>query len=206
MIELLKSLCNQFDIFLNDSQLQKFDIYYRFLVEYNKNVNLTSITDKYEVATKHFLDSIIISKYINFKGKLIDIGTGAGFPGVPLKIVHDNLDVTLLDSSIKKIKFLEILVSKLGINVKLIHSRTEEVDKKYLNAFDLSIARAVAPMKRLYGYCVPFLKKGGRFIAMKGPSCESELSDLNDKCKENMRIHKFSYLEFSRVIIEFDSK
>lgn len=203
MIKLLKSLCEQFDIFLNDSQLQKFDIYYRFLVEYNKNVNLTSITDKYEVATKHFLDSIIISKYINFKGKLIDIGTGAGFPGVPLKIVYDDLDVTLLDSSIKKIKFLEILVSKLNLNVKLIHSRTEEVDKKYLNAFDLSIARAVAPMKRLYGYCVPFLKKGGKFIAMKGPSCELELSYLDEKYKKNMRIHKFSYLELSRVIVEY---
>ena len=206
MIDLLKSLCEQFDIFLDDSQLQKFDIYYNFLVEYNKNVNLTSITDKYGVATKHFLDSIIVSKYVNFKGKLIDIGTGAGFPGIPLKIINNDLDLTLLDSSIKKIKFLEILISKLEIDAKIIHSRTEEVEKKYLNNYDFSIARAVAPMKRLYGYCVPFLKKGGHFIALKGPSYESELSDLNEKYKINMRIYKFSYLNFSRTLIEFFSK
>ena len=202
MINLLKSLCEKFEINLTNSQLEKFNIYYNFLIEYNKNVNLTSITEKNQVATKHFLDSIIVSKYIDFKGKLIDIGTGAGFPGIPLKIIDDELNVTLLDSSIKKIKFLELLVSKLGLNVDLIHSRTELVEKKYLNSYDFSIARAVAPMKRLCKYCIPFLRNGGTFVSLKGPSYESEIDDIDSKYLKNMKIYKFSYLNNTRVIIE----
>ena len=202
MVDLLENLCKKNEIQINRTQLEKFECYYNFLIEYNKNVNLTSITSKEGVCIKHFLDSIIVAKFINLKGKLIDIGTGAGFPGVPLKIMDDQLDVTLLDSSKKKIRFLELLKEKLDINVKLLNFRTNEVPKEYLRSYDFSIARAVAPMFKLYDFCMPFVKSNGYFIAMKGPSYEEEINNPKFKYSKMSEVCKFSYENNTRVIIK----
>lgn len=204
LIETLKILCEKYDIHLDDSQLNKFDFYYNFLVDYNKKVNLTSITEKNDVAVKHFLDSMMVSKFIKLEGKVIDIGTGAGFPGIPLKILNDSLDITLLDSSQKKIKFLESLIGKMGLNVELINSHTGEVPKRYLGRYDFSIARAVAPMYKLYKFCIPFVRPCGYFIAMKGPSYINELNDPRFKHSNRCKIHEFSYDKNlgRRIIIE----
>ncbi len=204
LIETLKVLCEKYGIYLDDSQLNKFDFYYNFLLDYNKKVNLTSITEKNDVAVKHFLDSMMVSKFIKLEGAVIDIGTGAGFPGIPLKILNDSLNITLLDSSQKKIKFLELLIGEMGLDIKLINSHTGEVPKNYLGRYDFSIARAVAPMYKLYKFCIPFVRPGGYFIAMKGPSYMNELDDPRFKYSSRCKVYEFSYDENfgKRVIIE----
>lgn len=153
---------------------EKFEIYCDFLVEYNKNVNLTAITEPEEVWLKHFADSILLLNYIDIpkNASLIDVGTGAGFPSVPIKLYRDDIQLTMLDSLNKRIIFLEKLCEKLGINAEAVHSRAEEYGKKeaFREQFDIATARAVAPMPVLSEYCMPFVKKGGIFAAMKGPN------------------------------------
>ena len=182
--------CEKIKIELNKTQLEQFETYYNFLVDYNKKINLTSITNKDEVYIKHFLDSISVSKFSDLKGKLIDIGTGAGFPGVPLKILNPNLDVTLLESSKKKTIFLEKLSNVLGLKYEIINSRAEESSKLeiYRGKFDICISRAVASLDILTELCIPFLKVRGTFLAMKGPSLDDETAKskyvmVNLKCK-----------------------
>lgn len=182
--------CEKIKIELNKTQLEQFETYYNFLVDYNKKINLTSITNKDEVYIKHFLDSISVSKFSDLKGKLIDIGTGAGFPGVPLKILNPNLDVTLLESSKKKTIFLEKLSNILELKYEIINSRAEESSKLeiYREKFDICTSRAVASLDILTELCIPFLKVQGTFVAMKGPSLDNEIaksksSMLNLKCK-----------------------
>lgn len=153
---------------------EKFEIYCDFLVEYNKNVNLTAITEPEEVWLKHFADSILLLNYIDIpkNASLIDVGTGAGFPSVPIKLYRDDIQLTMLDSLNKRIIFLEKLCEKLGINAEAVHGRAEEYGKKeaFREQFDIATARAVAPMPVLSEYCMPFVKKGGIFAAMKGPN------------------------------------
>lgn len=153
---------------------QKLCIYYEFLVEYNKNVNLTAITEPVEVWTKHFADSILLAKYAEIpeNASVIDVGTGAGFPSVPLKIYRPDIKLTLLDSLNKRIAFLQQLCEKLEISAITVHSRAEEGAKNpvYREKFDVATARAVAAMPTLCEYCMGFVKKGGIFAAMKGPS------------------------------------
>lgn len=182
--------CDKMKIELNKTQFEQFELYYEFLVDYNKKINLTSITNKDEVYIKHFLDSISVSKFLDLKGKLIDIGTGAGFPGVPLKILNPNLDVTLLESSKKKTIFLEKLSNALGLKYEIINSRAEESSKLelYREKFDICISRAVASLDILTELCIPFLKVRGTFLAMKGPSLDDEIAKsksaiLNLNCK-----------------------
>jgi 16S rRNA (guanine527-N7)-methyltransferase len=157
---------------LTPQMLEKFEIYCDFLLEYNQKVNLTAITEPQEVYLKHFLDSIIITKFVNIpqNATLIDVGTGAGFPAVPLKIFRPDIKITLLDSLNKRITFLKQLCEKLEIQAECIHGRAEEFNRKpeYKAQFDLSTARAVAKTEVLAGYCLPFLKPGGRFLALKG--------------------------------------
>ncbi len=149
------------------------DIYAEMLVEYNKVMNLTGITDPLGISEKHFLDSLLIFKYCKIKenARIIDVGTGAGFPGVPMKIYRNDLDVVLLDSLNKRIKFLED-VSEKTLAMKCIHARAEEGgrDKALRESFDFAAARAVAPIPVLAEYCMPYVKIGGSFIAMKGPN------------------------------------
>lgn len=152
---------------------EKLCIYYNFLIEYNEKVNLTAITDSYEVWLKHFLDSIIMLEYVEIpeNASVIDVGTGAGFPSVPLKIYRNDLQITLLDSLNKRIKFLDELCERLEIKAMTVHSRAEDAAKNvlYREKFDVATARAVAAMPVLCEYCMGFVKKGGIFAALKGP-------------------------------------
>lgn len=169
-----RELFSQYGLELSESQYKKLDIYAEFLVEYNNNVNLTAITDPKEILIKHFLDSILLVRYcdIPLGSSLIDVGTGAGFPSVPLKIYRSDLKITLLDSLNKRIYFLEQLCDKLEIEAEFIHGRAEDYSKKteYREKFDFSCARAVANMSLLSELCIPFVKVGGYFISMKGPT------------------------------------
>lgn len=157
---------------LNETQYRKFDIYADFLVEYNKNVNLTAITEPHEILVKHFIDSVLLLKYADIpeNSSLIDVGTGAGFPSVPLKIMRDDIKITLLDSLAKRITFLGKLCDKLEITAEFIHGRAEDVAHmpEYREKFDFSCARAVANLSVLSEYCIPFVKPGGYFLSMKG--------------------------------------
>lgn len=153
---------------------EKLEIYSGFLREYNQKVNLTAITEPYEIMTKHFLDSILLSRYCEIPegARLIDVGTGAGFPSVPLKLYRPDLKITLLDSLNKRIVFLRELCQRLDIECEAVHGRAEELgrDEDYRERFDIVTARAVAAMPVLCEYCMPFVKKGGKFAAMKGPN------------------------------------
>lgn len=155
---------------------EKLEIYADFLVEYNEKVNLTAITEPKEIWLKHFIDSILFAKYVMIpeNASMIDVGTGAGFPSVPLKLYRNDIKLTLLDSLNKRITFLNELSTKLGITVETYHSRAEEAAKKEAlrEQYDIATARAVAAMPVLCEYCMGFVKKGGKFVAMKGVSEE----------------------------------
>lgn len=157
---------------LTEEQYRKFDIYADFLVEYNKNVNLTAITEPDEILVKHFIDSVLLLKYAEIpeNSSLIDVGTGAGFPSIPLKIMRNDIKITLLDSLAKRVTFLEKLCGKLEITAEFIHGRAEDIAQtaEYREKFDFSCARAVANLAVLSEYCIPFVKVGGYFLSMKG--------------------------------------
>lgn len=172
--ETASSIFDKYEINLNKRQYDQLCIYADFLVEYNKNVNLTAITDPVEMLYKHFIDSILLTKYVDFskKSAIIDVGTGAGFPSVPIKIFYPDIKITLLDSLNKRITFLKNLCQKIEIDAEFIHGRAEIIGRmpEYREKFDISCARAVANMSLLSEYCLPFVKVGGIFAAMKGPS------------------------------------
>lgn len=173
---------------LSDVDKGKFSTYKELLKEWNEKINITTITEDTEIDIKHFLDSLTCLSLDLFKGKktIIDIGTGGGFPGIPLKIMKDNLDVTLLDSLNKRIIFLEEVIQKLELkNIIAIHGRAEELSrtKEYRENFSIAISRAVAALDTLSEYCLPFVKVGGHFIAMKGPDIEEELKSSNNAIK-----------------------
>ncbi|MFM1538366.1 16S rRNA (guanine(527)-N(7))-methyltransferase RsmG [Helcococcus bovis] len=165
---------------LTDIQAQKFDDFYRLLEEWNYKIDITKIVEPEEVYIKHFLDSLLITKsgVIEKNQNIIDIGTGGGFPGIPLKIYNDSLNFVLLDSLKKRVNFLDVVVEKLNLdNVVPLHGRAEEAARKegIRESFDIATSRAVAPMQTLLEYCLPFVKVGGYFIAMKGPNYKEEL-------------------------------
>lgn len=157
----------------------RFETYSDFLVHYNEKVNLTAITDPEEIKVKHFLDSIMLLTVLNIKkgATIIDIGTGAGFPGIPLKILRPDLRLTLLDSLNKRIIFLNLLCEKLDIESKMIHGRAEEVamETPFRDGYDVVVSRAVSNLGALAEYCLPFAEVGGVFAAYKGPDYEEEL-------------------------------
>ena len=168
------------NIEVNDELLNKFKIYYEFLVEYNNNVNLTAITDFYDVYLKHFADSAAFASAFKKCASVCDIGTGAGFPGVVLKIIRPDLQITLVDSLNKRIVFLNELIKKLGLeNITCLHYRAEDIEfkKRYLNSFDYVVARAVASMPTLSEYCLPYVKVGGQFVAYKSTNIDSEITE-----------------------------
>ena len=170
----------ELNIELNDTKIMQFLDYYELLVEKNKVMNLTAITEYEEVVVKHFLDSISIGKYVDFKEgeSLIDVGTGAGFPGIPLKITYPELNITLLDSLNKRIKFLVEVKDNLNLaNLDMIHGRAEDYgqDVKYREQYDYCVSRAVANMSTLAEYCLPFVKVGGYFISYKSGNVTDEL-------------------------------
>ena len=168
-----------FGIELSDVQKDQFNRYYSLLIEWNDKINLTAITDKQEVIKKHFEDSLSISSVIdmNAVNSVIDVGTGAGFPGIPLKIVFPSLKLTLLDSLNKRINFLNTVVDELGLaDVSAIHGRAEEYgrDVVYRESFDLCVSRAVANLSTLSEFCLPFVKVGGYFVSYKSEKADIE--------------------------------
>lgn len=175
----------QADIELSKTLYEKLDIYAEFLVDYNKNVNLTAITEPEEILYKHFIDSILLDKYADIpeNANLIDVGTGAGFPSVPLKLFRPDINITLLDSLNKRITFLKMLCEKLEIQADFIHERAEIAGKNpdLREKFDVSCARAVANMSVLSEMCLPFVKVNGIFTAMKGLG--ENISDGNNSVK-----------------------
>ena len=168
--------------------IEKFEKFRDTLIETNKYLNLTSITEEEEVNYKHFLDSLLPMKKIEFKenAKVIDIGTGGGFPGLPMKFYRDDLDITLLDSLNKRIKFLKDTIYKIELsNIEAIHGRAEELgrQKQYREVYDYAISRAVSRLNTLVEYSLPFVKVGGYFISMKGPSGKEEAEEAKNAIK-----------------------
>ena len=209
--ELLKNWCADNCITINESQTGAFETYASLLVEWNEKMNLTAITEESEIAVKHFIDSISLLNAVNIPqgASIIDIGTGAGFPGIPLRIMRPDINLTLLDSLNKRLIFLQEVCNKLGINAELIHGRAEDFSRndKYRERFDYAVSRAVANLPALCEYCIPYVKVGGSFIAMKGPDGEAELEDAAKAIKAlGCIVEKISSLTLpdnnSRTIIE----
>ena len=189
----------QIDIEFNDKQLNQFYEYMYLLLEWNEKINLTAITDPEEIILKHFIDSLTISKYIENDKSIADVGTGAGFPGIPLKIYRPDLNVTLVDSLNKRINFLNEVISKLDLkNINTVHSRIEDFgkDKKYRESFDYVTARAVANLTTLSEYLIPISKVDGKCICMKGNDIKEEI--INSKNAINLlggKINSVDYFE-----------
>ena len=180
----LKEFLNKYDIAITDDQAHLLNRYYDMVVEKNKVMNLTGITEYNEFITKHFLDSLSICKTgLNLAGKkIIDVGTGAGFPGIPLKIVYPDTNIVLMDSLNKRLLFLDEVIKELNLkNIVTLHGRAEELGIKdlYREKFDVCVSRAVARLATLAEYCVPFVKKGGYFVSYKSGNIEEELLEAN---------------------------
>ena len=183
MIEFSKNI----NIDITDEQLKKFYIYMELLLEWNEKINLTAITEVEEVILKHFIDSMTVLKYIEDGEDIIDVGTGAGFPGIPIAIMEQRKKLTLLDSLNKRINFLNEICNELKIhNVKTYHGRAEEFghNKEHREKYDIAISRAVANMTTLVEYLIPFIKVGGICICMKGNDIEEELEQAKFAIKE----------------------
>lgn len=171
---------------LNDKQIEQFINYYNVLIERNRVMNLTRITSPIEAAQKHFADSILGAELLPENARVIDVGTGAGFPGIPLKIVRPDIELVLLDSLAKRIGFLEEACAKIGIGARAIHARAEDAARSDgLRAhFDAALSRAVAPMNLLLELTVPFLKVGGRSLMYKGAGAAEEIAACPNACRE----------------------
>lgn len=177
-----KNLFTEFDFQVDETILTRFHQYYEILVETNKVMNLTAITEEKEVYIKHFYDSLLLSKCYNFNNptKLLDVGSGAGFPSIPLAICYPNLEVVIIDALDKRIKFINSLAKQLGlINVRALHVRAEDYAKDARESFDVVTARAVARLNMLAELCLPLVKVNGYFIPLKGPDKEEEREALN---------------------------
>lgn len=183
-----KDLFSSMEIPVSDKQYDKLYKYAEMLIEWNKMVNLTAILSPEDISQKHFLDSVLPFYLFDVKkgAKIIDVGTGAGFPSCPLKIFRDDIKVTLLDSLNKRINFLKTLSDELDLNAECIHGRAEELAHKenYREQFDIATARAVASLPMLCEYCLPFVKKGGYFIALKGGNSDDEIGASKSAIKE----------------------
>jgi 16S rRNA (guanine527-N7)-methyltransferase len=183
MIDLAKKI----DVDLEESDIEKFYKYMNLLLEWNEKINLTAITEMNDVILKHFIDSITVLKYIDGNEKIVDVGTGAGFPGIPIAILKPNTKVTLLDSLNKRVLFLQDVIKNIDLkNTGTIHSRAEDFGQSKANreTYDISISRAVANLSTLSEYLLPLVKVGGRVICMKGAKAEEEIENAKFAIKE----------------------
>lgn len=187
MKDKLKEISKKINIELNDEQLNKFNKYMDLLLEWNEKINLTAITEEDDVILKHFVDSMTVLKYIEDGASIVDVGTGAGFPGIPISIVNNNVNVTLVDSLNKRINFLEEVIAEINLeNIEAIHSRAEDFgqNKQYREKYDISVSRAVANLTVLVEYLLPLIKVGGKCICMKGQEVQEEIEDAKFAIKE----------------------
>lgn len=187
----MKEELRELDLTLSDEQIEQFYKYYQLLIQWNEVMNLTAITEMDQVVTKHFVDSLSLVKAVpdlrEKEYRVLDLGTGAGFPGIPLKIAFPNLELVLLDSLNKRIKFLnEVIIAELDLkNIRAVHGRAEDFgrNKDYREQFEFCVSRAVANMSTLSEYCVPFVKAGGYFIPYKSGKIEEELAQAKGAVK-----------------------
>ncbi len=203
------SLAKENGIILDDTALERFDTYAELLVEWNGKMNLTAITEPEEIEVKHFLDCLMLTKYfqLEYNQTVIDVGAGAGFPSVPLLIYKPDLCLTMMDAINKRLTFLDTAVHALGLEAQLIHERAEAAgqDENYREKFDLATARAVAPMNVLAEYCLPFVKVGGYFVALKGSnddtqSAISAIETLGGEVVDNIS-YKLNGTELRSIVI-----
>lgn len=212
-VDNLKNKLNQLSIEYSESQIEKLLKYYEMLIEKNKVMNLTAITEFDEVVEKHFIDSLSIVRVIDMEKvySIIDIGTGAGFPGIPVKIMFPHIKVTLVDSLNKRVNFLNEVIENLELrDIEAYHGRAEDYgrDKKFREKYDLCVSRAVANLASLSEYCMPFVKPDGYFISYKAGECEDEIDNSKNAIKilsgKIEKVEKFSLpdSEISRSFIK----
>lgn len=187
-LQFLSGIFKECDIELTTKQMEKFETYAKLLVEWNEKINLTAITEPDEISEKHFLDSVLpfyMWNGVKEGAKIIDVGTGAGFPSCPLKVMKNHIQLTLLDSLNKRINFLSTLSDELNLDAKCVHGRAEEMgnNTEFREKYDISTARAVANLRDLSEYCMPFVKVGGHFVALKGQSGLEEVKDAENAIK-----------------------
>ena len=188
IIDILKTNATDYNIVIGDDLAKKLQIYGKLLKEWNDKINLTAIKDDEGIAVKHFLDCLLVSKVADFKDgmKVIDIGTGAGFPGLVIAAAYPDVDVTLLDSTGKKLKAVENMAEEMGVkNVKILHSRAEDAGKnpEFCEKYDFATARAVAELRVLLEYTLPFVKKDGYFLSLKGATAKEEIDGASNSLK-----------------------
>lgn len=174
----IKTYADETKIVLNEQQIHQFYQYMELLLEWNEKINLTAITNPEEIIVKHFIDSLTIAKHVKENARLIDVGTGAGFPGIPLKIIREDIEITLLDSLNKRVNFLNEVIRELKLSkIQAVHSRVEDFakDKKNRESFDYATSRAVANLSTLSEYLIPLVKIGGNAISMKGSEVDEEM-------------------------------
>lgn len=213
MNERFEAYLNEVGLPLSGNQLERFDLYRELIKQWNERIDITAITDDVGIDNRHFIDSLSIFKLLKAPtgASVIDIGTGGGFPGIPMKIYDPSIHLTLLDSLNKRITFLTEVISRLGLDDAVaIHARAEEAMRKdgHRDRYDIAISRAVAPFATLLEYCLPSVRVGGTFFAMKGPNCEDEVEQakpaLDALCGKIVNVHTFEWTDerFSRTIIE----
>jgi len=217
MSQIFEKSLEELGVILSDRQKEQFEMYYKTLIEWNQVMNLTTIIKREEVYTKHFLDSLTLCRIVDLtkSATLIDIGTGAGFPGIPLKIVFPEIEVVLLDSLNKRIKFLNDVIDKLELQgIKAVHGRAEELAKRpeYRESFDIGTSRAVSRMCVLSEYCMPYIRAEGIFISYKAGAIEEELEEGKNAIKilggEIEKIDKFTLAgtDIERSLIKIRKK
>lgn len=177
----IKKACSEIGIDLSETQISQFEKYYELLIDWNNKINLTRITEPEEVAIKHFADSLTLLNHydISENAKVIDVGTGAGFPGIPLKIARPDIQLTLLDSLNKRLVFLDEVCQAMGIDAEIVHARAEDGGRnpEHREMYDVAVSRAVARLNVLSEYCIPYVKLKGAFVAMKGPEMTEEIQE-----------------------------
>lgn len=211
--ETISNYAKQIDIEFSEEQKNQLFTYMNLLLEWNEKINLTAITDPEEVILKHLIDSITISKYIKQNCYVADIGTGAGFPGIPLKILREDIEVVLVDSLNKRINFLNEVIETLKLQkIKTVHARAEDFghDKQYREKFDIVTSRAVANLATLSEYLIPLTKVGGKCLCMKGPEIEEELHNAKKAISflggtvTNVHIFNLPSSDIGRTVVEIE--